>query len=105
MNGTNIYVIPNDKRDWVVKEEGTGREFGYYPTQTDAEAVGLALARKRKSILVLHDRSGQQRRLRPARNWFGLTPPPLLVACSLERSPLHPGHRGQISFGSAWSST
>jgi hypothetical protein len=49
MNGANIHVIPNDIRDWVVKEEGTERELGHYPTQADAEAVGLALARKRKS--------------------------------------------------------
>ena len=74
MNGANIHVTPNDLRDWVVKEEGTGREFGHYPTQADAEAVGLALARKRKSTLVLQDGGGQQRRVlrqrphcRPAR--------------------------------------
>ena len=33
MNGANIHLIPNDARDWVVKEEGTERELGHYPTQ------------------------------------------------------------------------
>ena len=56
MSGANIHVIPNDTRDWVVKEEGTDRELGHYPTQADAEAVGLALARKKRSKVVIYGR-------------------------------------------------
>ena len=33
MNGANIHVVPNDTRDWVVKEEGTDRELGHYLTR------------------------------------------------------------------------
>jgi len=38
--------------DWIVCEEGTGREFGHYATQAEAESVGVKLARKRKIELV-----------------------------------------------------
>jgi len=60
MNGANIHVISNDTRDWVVKEEGTDPELGHYPTQADAEAVGLALARKRKSEVVITAGTGKR---------------------------------------------
>jgi hypothetical protein len=70
MNGANIHVIPNDSRDWVVKEEGTDRELGHYPTQADAEAVGLALARKRKSEVVIHSQDGKAHRRKARRGWL-----------------------------------
>jgi len=70
MNGANIHVIPNDTRDWVVKEEGTDPELGHYPTQADAEAVGLALARKRKSEVVIHGRDGKAHLRKVRRGWF-----------------------------------
>jgi hypothetical protein len=70
MNGANIHVIPNDTRDWVVKEEGTERELGHYPTQADAEAVGLALARKRKSEVVIHGQDGKAHRRKGRRGWL-----------------------------------
>ena len=70
MNGANIHVIPNDTRDWVVKEEGTDRELGHYPTQADAEAVGLALARKRGSEVVIYGRDGKAHRRKARRGWL-----------------------------------
>ena len=70
MNGANIHVIPNDTRDWVVKEEGTDRELGHYPTQADAEAVGLALARKRRSDVLVHGQDGKARRRKARRGWL-----------------------------------
>jgi hypothetical protein len=70
MNGANIHVIPNDTRDWVVKEEGTERELGHYPTQADAEAVGLALARKRKSEVVIHGQDGKAHRRKGRGGWL-----------------------------------
>ena len=70
MNGANIHVVPNDTRDWVVKEEGTDRELGHYLTQADAEAVGLALARKRGSEVVIHGRDGKAQRRKARRGWL-----------------------------------
>jgi hypothetical protein len=70
MHGANIHVIPNDSRDWVVKEEGTDRELGHYPSREDAEAVGLALARKRRSEMVVHQQGGKVHRRKARRGWF-----------------------------------
>ena len=40
------------------------------PSQ-NAEAVGHKVARKRKVVLLVHDRSGAiERRMRPSRGWF-----------------------------------
>ena len=64
MKGSDIYVIENDSRDWLVKETG-GREFGHYGSRTEAETVGAALAKKRKSELVIRAKSGTEQRRKP----------------------------------------
>jgi Uncharacterized protein conserved in bacteria (DUF2188) len=56
MQRAKIRVFANGDDDWVVKEEVSGREKGHYSTQADAEAVALALARKRKSELIIEGR-------------------------------------------------
>jgi hypothetical protein len=56
VNGTDIHVIENGPRDWLVTEVG-GHELGHYPTQGEAETVGVALARKRKGTLHLARRA------------------------------------------------
>jgi hypothetical protein len=55
MQRGDIHVIANNLDDWIVREEFTNREFGHYPSLSEAEAVGLMLARKRNCELVLHD--------------------------------------------------
>jgi hypothetical protein len=64
-----ICVMPGGHQDWIVREEG-GRELGHYPTREVAEAVGYKLARKRKTELVVYDRTGKMRRSRPTKSWF-----------------------------------
>jgi hypothetical protein len=44
----SIQIVPLAPDDWVVREEG-GREIGHFASQAEAEAVGQALARKRKA--------------------------------------------------------
>lgn len=56
MQRAKIRVFANGDDDWVVKEEVSGREKGHYSTQADAEAVALALARKRTSKLIIEGR-------------------------------------------------
>jgi hypothetical protein len=48
----SIQVVPLSPHHWVVRDEG-GRDR-HYPNQTQAEAVGRALARKRNCDLVIH---------------------------------------------------
>ena len=62
MKASDIYVIENDSRDWLVKET-SGREFGHYGSRTEAETVGLA--KKRKSELVIRAKSGTEQRRKP----------------------------------------
>jgi Uncharacterized protein conserved in bacteria (DUF2188) len=69
MKGLDIHVIENGSRDWVVKEAG-GRELGHYPNQAEAELVGSALARKRKSELVIRSKAGSEQRRRPQRGFW-----------------------------------
>jgi hypothetical protein len=70
VNGTDIHVIENGPRDWLVTEVG-GRELGHYPTQGEAEIVGVALARKRKGTLVIRTKSGAEQRKKPRRGFWG----------------------------------
>jgi hypothetical protein len=70
MKGPDIHVIPKGTRDWLVREAG-GRELGHYATQSEAEAVGAAVARKRKGELVMHSQSGIEERRGPARSVWG----------------------------------
>jgi hypothetical protein len=56
-----LHVAPGAHDDWIVSEDG-GREFGHYPTQQEAEAVGRKLAHKRKAELHVHGRSPQVER-------------------------------------------
>jgi hypothetical protein len=65
----DIRVHSNTRSDWVVSDAVTGREFGHYRTAADAEAVGIKLARKRKSELVVVQESGREIRRRPKRVW------------------------------------
>jgi hypothetical protein len=51
----SILVAWKAAEDWIVCEEGTGREFGHYATQAEAESVGVKLARKRKIELVVQN--------------------------------------------------
>jgi Uncharacterized protein conserved in bacteria (DUF2188) len=69
MKGPDIYVIENDSRDWLVRE-AAGRELGHYPTQGEAETVGAALARKRRSELVIHPKAGGEQRRKPRRGMW-----------------------------------
>jgi hypothetical protein len=64
MKGADIHVIENDSRDWLVRENG-GRELGHYTSRTEAETVGAALAKKRKSELVIRPKSGTEHRRKP----------------------------------------
>lgn len=57
-----IRVVCNAPGDWAVREEGSPREFGHYATRAEAETVGLKLARKRKSELIVADETGRQMR-------------------------------------------
>jgi hypothetical protein len=70
MGETSIHVIPCDGDDWVVREEGSERARGHYPTQDAAIVVGRALSRRRRTTLVVHELDGGVRRLdaRP-RGW------------------------------------
>src|SRR5262245_57856332 len=43
-----IQVLMRGEHDWLVREDGGGRELGHYPTRREAEAVGHKLARKRR---------------------------------------------------------
>ena len=70
MSARDIHVIENDNRDWLVKE-AAGKEFGHYPTQREAETVGAALARKRKTTVVIRSKSGVERRKKPRRGFWG----------------------------------
>jgi hypothetical protein len=66
-----ILVSCRAAEDWVVCEEGTGREFGHYATQAEAESVGVKLARKRKIELVVQNEAGKRTRRTTSRSWFG----------------------------------
>ena len=67
----SILVAWKAAEDWVVCEEGTGREFGHYATQAEAEAVGVKLAGKRKIELVVQNEAGKRTRRTVSRGWFG----------------------------------
>jgi hypothetical protein len=67
---SDIRVHSIARGDWVVSDAITGREYGHYPTTADAEAVGIKLALKRKSELVVVQESGKEIRRRPKRGWF-----------------------------------
>jgi hypothetical protein len=66
-----IHVVPGGPQDWIVRAEG-GREFGHYPSQETAEAVGRKLARRDKGELLVYDASGKVAdRSRPSHGLFG----------------------------------
>jgi len=67
----SILVAWKAAEDWIVCEEGTGREFGHYATQAEAESVGVKLARKRKIELVVQNEAGKRTRRATSRGWFG----------------------------------
>jgi hypothetical protein len=64
-----IQVLSCGARDWLVREDG-GREFGHYPTRSEAEAVGRKLARKRGVELLVRHGTGKVERSRPRKGWF-----------------------------------
>lgn len=66
----NITVECRGDTDWVVAEERGGREYGHYATAAEAEAVGLKLARKRNTQLVLMREDGEQVPRKPPNGWF-----------------------------------
>ena len=66
----SILVAWKAAEDWVVCEEGTGREFGHYATRAEAESVGVKLARKRKIELVVQNEAGKRTRRATSRGWF-----------------------------------
>ena len=45
----HIHIVPIGERDWVIREEGTNREFGHYSSEAEARMIGSRLARKRGS--------------------------------------------------------
>jgi hypothetical protein len=63
MGHTSIHVIARSAEDWVVTEEESQRERGHYPTRDAAVAVGSALSRRRRRLLVIHELDGGIRRL------------------------------------------
>ena len=66
-----IHVVPGGPQDWIVRADG-GREFGHYPSQQAAEAVGRKLARRDKGELLVYDASGKLAdRSRPSRGLLG----------------------------------
>ena len=65
-----IQVLMRGEHDWLVREDGGGRELGHYPTRREAEVVGHKLARKRGVELVVEDGRGKIQRSRPRRGWF-----------------------------------
>jgi hypothetical protein len=66
-----ILVVWQAAADWVVCEEATGREFGHYATRTEAEAVGVKLARKRRCELIIQDEGGKPISRPTSRGWLG----------------------------------
>lgn len=69
MAGKAIHLAPGGLEDWIVREEG-GRELGHYPTKEAALPVAEAVARKRRSELLIHDADGKTRRKSYARGWL-----------------------------------
>jgi Uncharacterized protein conserved in bacteria (DUF2188) len=65
----SIHVVAGEHQDWIVREQG-GRELGHYPTKLEAEAVGRAVARKRRAELLVYDVSGKVNRSNFSRRWF-----------------------------------
>jgi hypothetical protein len=69
MKLADIHVVALSRSDWVVKED-SGREFGHYATKSEAQAVGIKLARKRRTGLIVHDEDGKRVRSQPNRSWI-----------------------------------
>jgi hypothetical protein len=72
MDGSNIHVVPCSGDGWVVREEASQRERGHYATREDAIAVGSALSRRRKGLLVVHELDGGIRRVDVEQGWLHL---------------------------------
>jgi hypothetical protein len=53
----SIQIVPLAPDGWVVRGED-GREIGHFASQAEAEAVGQALARKRKVDLIINPAGG-----------------------------------------------
>jgi hypothetical protein len=53
----SIQIVPLAPDGWVVRGED-GREIGHFARQAEAEAVGRALASKRKVDLVINPAGG-----------------------------------------------
>jgi Uncharacterized protein conserved in bacteria (DUF2188) len=69
MKLADIHVVALSRSDWVVKED-SGREFGHYATKSEAQAVGIKLASKRRTGLIVHDEDGKRVRSQANRSWI-----------------------------------
>ena len=62
----DVHVVPT-AGTWAVKSEHVTNYRGYFQTQTEAIAYGMALARQSAAMLVIHGRDGQFREVRSYR--------------------------------------
>ena len=68
MQGTPVHVEPDGNFDhWIVRDVD-GRELCHYPTREAAELVAQALARERRSELIIRLPDGRTMRKSFARN-------------------------------------
>ena len=67
--GPPVHVEPDGNfDDWIVRDVD-GRELGHYPTREAAELVAQALARERRSELIIHLPDGRTMRKSLAKSW------------------------------------
>jgi hypothetical protein len=61
MANSSPHVVPSPKGGWSVRKSGADRASKTFATQADAINYGKSLAKKEKSDLYIHGRSGRVR--------------------------------------------
>jgi hypothetical protein len=67
--GKNQHVVSHGER-WAVKAEGDSQPLAVYKTQSEAWEKAKSIARKERTVALLHGRNGVIR----ARNTYGHDP-------------------------------
>lgn len=70
--GKNQHVTQTKDGNWQVKGEGNSRATAVYPTQREARAKAIDIAKKQGSEMLLHGKDGKIRE----RNTYGKDPFP-----------------------------